>query len=59
MGADVVLAFRSGCAAMRSMKTLIAAFVTWLCGVFRVTSDVLIRDKRGNLPPPSGGIGSY
>ena len=27
--------------------------------IFQVTPESLTKDRRGNMPPPSGGIGSY
>jgi hypothetical protein len=44
---------------MRVIWTWIVAFVSGLCRMFIVTPDSLIRGKRGNLPPPSGGLGAY
>jgi hypothetical protein len=44
---------------MRAIAKWVTAFATWLCGIFTVTPDSLVKDKRGNSPPPSGGIGSF
>jgi hypothetical protein len=44
---------------MRAICNRIVALVGWLCGFLSVTTGSLIKDKRGNLPPPSGGIGAY
>ena len=41
---------------MRAICNRIVALVGWLCGFLSVTTGSLIKDKRGNLPPPSGGI---
>jgi hypothetical protein len=44
---------------MRIITQLLLAYLNWLADAFRVTPDWLTKDRRGNLPPPSGGIGSY
>ncbi|GAU80440.1 hypothetical protein [Bosea sp. BIWAKO-01] len=44
---------------MRAIEQLLSAYITWLSRVFQVTPEFITRDRRGNLPPPSGGIGSY
>jgi hypothetical protein len=44
---------------MRKVIALLQAYLAWLCRVFQVTPDSITADRRGNLPPPSGGIGSY
>lgn len=44
---------------MRVIAGLLLAYLNWLCEAFRVTPDALTKDRRGNLPRPSGGIGSY
>ena len=44
---------------MRAIYKRVVAFTVWLCGMFSVTPGSLIKDKRGNLPPPSDGVGSY
>lgn len=44
---------------MRTFAHLLLAYLTWLCDALRVSPDTLTKDRRGNLPPPSGGIGSY
>ncbi|KFC69581.1 hypothetical protein FG93_03168 [Bosea sp. LC85] len=44
---------------MRAIGQLLSAYITWLSTVFQVTPEFITRDRRGNLPPPSGGIGAY
>jgi hypothetical protein len=44
---------------MRALAELLLAYLNWLCNAFRVTPDSLTKDRRGNMPPPSGGIGAY
>jgi hypothetical protein len=44
---------------MRAITAWISAFLTRLCTILQVTPQALVKDKRGNLPPPSGGIGAY
>jgi hypothetical protein len=44
---------------MRAIGKWLIAFVTRLCAIFTVTSDSIVKDKRGNLPPPGGGISAY
>jgi len=44
---------------MRTIGNWLVAFVTRLCAIFTVTSESLVKGKRGNLPPPDGGISSY
>jgi hypothetical protein len=44
---------------MRAFAELLQAYLNWLCEELRVTPDFLTNDRRGNLPPPSGGIGTY
>jgi len=44
---------------MRAIGYYLNAFAARLCRMFTVTPDWLVRDKRGNLPPPGGGIGAY
>jgi hypothetical protein len=44
---------------MRVVADLLLAYLTWLCDALRVSPDALTKGRRGNLPPPSGGIGSY
>ena len=43
---------------MRTIMGWLSAFVTWLCGIFQVTPEFLTKDRRGNMPPPSGGPSS-
>jgi hypothetical protein len=44
---------------MRTLISLLATYTAWLCKVFAVTPESITKDRRGNLPPPSGGIGAY
>lgn len=46
---------------MRTLFSLLTSFTVWLCKVFEVTPDSIHpkEDRRGNMPPPSGGISSY
>jgi len=37
----------------------LTSYTVWLCKWFDVSPDYINRNKRGNLPPPSGGIGAY
>ncbi|UZF93304.1 hypothetical protein [Bosea sp. NBC_00550] len=30
-----------------------------LCELLLVTADGITKDRRGNMPPPSGGIGAF
>ena len=43
---------------MRTILQWWSGFVAWVCRIFGVTPDSLRRGRRGNLPPPTGGIGS-
>jgi hypothetical protein len=44
---------------MRKVIPLLTAYFVWLCKIFQVTPDSITKDRRGNMPPPSGGIGAY
>ncbi|WP_282568041.1 hypothetical protein [Bosea sp. WAO] len=44
---------------MRAIKQLLAAYTAWLSWMLQVSPDFITKDRRGNLPPPSGGIGAY
>ncbi|SEC10709.1 hypothetical protein SAMN05444161_0520 [Rhizobiales bacterium GAS191] len=44
---------------MRAIGKWFVTFVTRLCAIFTVTPDSLVKDKRGNLPPPDGGMSAY
>lgn len=49
---------------MRAIEKWLAAYLAWLCKIFEVTPDSIRKDrlghaKRGNQPPPQGGIASY
>jgi len=44
---------------MRKVVSLLAAYLVWLCKIFEVTPESITKDRRGNLPPPSGGVASY
>jgi hypothetical protein len=43
---------------MRAIRKLLESYLAWLCKVFQVTPDSLRDARRGNLPPPSGGMSS-
>ena len=45
--------------AMRKLISLLTAYTVLLCKMFRVTPESITKDRRGNMPPPSGGIASY
>jgi hypothetical protein len=42
-----------------TMRTMLSAYLIWLCKIFEVTPDSITRDRRGNMPPPSGGIAAF
>lgn len=44
---------------MRKIVALLQAYLVWLCKAFQVTPEAITSDRRGNQPPPSGGLGSY
>ena len=44
---------------MRKLVSWLAAYLVALCKVFQVTLESITKDRRGNLPPPSGGISSF
>ena len=44
---------------MRKLISLLTTYAAWLCKVFSVTPESITKDRRGNMPPPSGGIASY
>jgi len=46
---------------MRALFSLLTNFTAWLCAIFDVTPDSITpkEDRRGNMPPPSGGISSH
>ena len=44
---------------MRMLVSWLAAYLVTLCKIFQVTPESITKDRRGNLPPPSGGIASY
>ena len=44
---------------MRKLVSWLTACVVALCRVFQVTPESITKDRRGNLPPPSGGVSSY
>jgi|tagenome__1003787_1003787.scaffolds.fasta_scaffold16110868_1 hypothetical protein len=59
-GERIVISFRPcegelGVAIVRWLTS----YTVWLCRSFDVTPDYINRNKRGNLPPPTGGIGAY
>jgi hypothetical protein len=40
---------------MHTIVSWLSAFVVRLCKVFDVTPESITKDRRGNMPPPSGG----
>jgi hypothetical protein len=44
---------------MRTFISLLTAYAVWLCKAFQVTPETITKDRRGNMPPPSGGMGAY
>jgi hypothetical protein len=44
---------------MRTLTSLLSGYAAWLCQIFQVTPESIIKDRRGNMPPPSGGIASF
>lgn len=44
---------------MRAVATMLRAYMSLLCKALLVTPDFIVKDRRGNLPPPSGGIGAF
>jgi len=44
---------------MRMIVSWLSAYVGQLCRIFHVTPESITQDRRGNMPPPSGGIGSF
>lgn len=44
---------------MRDIVSLLSSYVVLLCKAFEVTPESLTKDRRGNMPPPSGGIASF
>ena len=43
---------------MRAFMSLLSAYLVQLCKFFSVTPESITKDRRGNMPPPSGGIAS-
>jgi len=46
---------------MRALISLLSIFTARLCQIFQVTPESITPEdrRRGNMPPPSGGIASY
>lgn len=44
---------------MHKLVSLLTAYLVLLCKVFQVTPESITKDRRGNMPPPSGGVASY
>jgi hypothetical protein len=44
---------------MRKLVSVLAAYLAWLCKTLQVSPETIAKDRRGNMPPPSGGIVSY
>ena len=50
---------REGSTTMCMIANWLTKFLVSVCTLFIVTTDSLIRGKRGNLPPPQGGLSSF
>jgi hypothetical protein len=46
-------------ATMHAVIELLSAWTSWLSRMLLVTPEFITKDRRGNVPPPSGGIGAY
>jgi len=44
---------------MGAMNRTISAFLGGLCRVFAVSPGAIRNNRRGNLPPPQGGIAAF
>jgi hypothetical protein len=44
---------------MRTIMSWLSAYVAQLCRIFGVTPASITKDRRGNMPPPSGGPASF
>jgi hypothetical protein len=44
---------------MRAIEKFFSAWIAWLCDLFEITPESLYNDRRGNQPPPTGGIGAF
>ena len=44
---------------MRTFIQMLGAYSAWLCKAFSVTPEFITKDRRGNLPPPTGGLAAY
>jgi hypothetical protein len=44
---------------MRALMSLLSAYLVGLCRIFQVSPESITKDRRGNMPPPSGGIASF
>lgn len=44
---------------MRAVACLLRAYMSLLCKALLVTPEFITKDRRGNLPPPSGGAGAF
>jgi hypothetical protein len=54
-----ILAAPEGGKPMRKLVSWLAAYIVALCRVFQVTPESITKDRRGNMPPPSGGVASF
>ena len=43
---------------MAMIEKWLGGLLAWFAGLFSVSADDLTKDRRGNLPPPEGGVGS-
>jgi hypothetical protein len=44
---------------MRMLLSLLTAYTVRLCKAFQVTPESITKDRRGNMPPPSGGVSAF
>lgn len=44
---------------MRAVAMVFLSYLTMLCRLLDVTTGSITKDRRGNLPPPPGGIASF
>ena len=41
------------------MRAILSAYIAGLYKIFGVTSASITDDRRGNMPPPSGGVRTF
>jgi len=44
---------------MCALNRTVSAFLSGLCRVFAVSPGAIRKNRRGNLPPPEGGIAAF